>query len=470
MEDFPMPFSRYRERSSLTDRSFYGDAKGKKRLAGTVSGIRRDFENFKQQSQQNVIFTGVPPDSLAIERTWDETHPGPPYKTGGPFANLKVSVPSAQLRGISWHDKSAPWRGAGSWSEFSGLFYPTTAFLDLHFPHDPLISVGAIAPFNMSLFPDATGFGAQAWDRTRPQIAKAGMNVFLAELRDLPQMLKTTARGFHDLWSAVKGHFDAGPLMLPKEAADHFLNHSFGWAPFIGDLMKFYDTYEKSHKHIMQLVKDNGQYIKRRRTLEEHTERVKLSPRLYSPGLNPWGSQLEWLSKLITVDGVSCYGFTDAYDVVSTTVWAEGSFRYYRPEFDASSIGFPTGWSNTKRLLDIYGVRINPSFLWKITPWTWLIDWFFGIGRNIDIITENFQDEVAAKYLYVMHHKRRTIETLCHLSTYEGMRQYKWDFTLETKQRVPASSPYGFSLPWGGLSARQIAILGALGISRTNFG
>jgi hypothetical protein len=465
-----MPLSRYRERAPPNERSFYGDSKGKKPVAGTVTVVRKNFVKSKLQSSINLHLTGTPKDSFALERCWDETHPGPPYKSGGPFAKFKISMPHANGKPISFTTKSAGFLPSDTWQEVSGIVYPTSVHIESQMPYVTFVGTGQTVPFDFALFPDASGFGTQAWDKTRPQIAKAGMSVFLAELRDLPGMLKTSARGFHEIWSATRGHFDAGVQMLPKRAADHFLNHNFGWVPFISDLIKFYNTYEKTHDHIMQLVRDNGQWIRRKRTLKKETVRERVGSRLYSPGFQPYGADMEFCMKQQTVDGINCYGFCDSYSETTEKVWAEGLFRYYRPEFDPNSIGFPSGWSNIKRLLSLYGARINPSIVWKVTPWTWLIDWFSGIGRNIDVLTEQFQDGVAAKYLYVMHHRQREIVTYSNYSTYDGWRQHSWPWLLETKQRVSADSPFGFNLSWSHLSARQWAILGAIGVSRSNFG
>jgi hypothetical protein len=56
------------------------------------------------------------------------------------------------------------------------------------------------------------------------------------------------------------------------------------------------------------------------------------------------------------------------------------------------------------------------------------------------------------------------------LNFYSGPVTLQFQRVLSTKQRELADSPYGFNVPWKDLSLRQWAILGAIGISRSNAG
>jgi hypothetical protein len=143
-----------------------------------------------------------------------------------------------------------------------------------------------------------------------------------------------------------------------------------------------------------------------------------------------------------------------------------GEFTYYRPEFDATRSDYESNWKEAMRLVSIYGARINPSFLWKITPWTWLFDWFAGFGTYLDRIQSYFLDGVVSKYMYIMEHSTKESLHTIDVNWKTGVSTFSWSNVVETKQRELAESPFSYSLPVGGLSPKQLAILTALGLSR----
>jgi hypothetical protein len=108
---------------------------------------------------------------------------------------------------------------------------------------------------------------------------------------------------------------------------------------------------------------------------------------------------------------------------------------------------------------------VNPSNIYKATPWTWAIDWFTHFGHNIDQMQDQL-DNIAFKYLYVTHHKITQYVFTQHLPLKDmGVQHLTWTRVNETKQRREADSPFGFGLSWSQLSANQIAILAALGVT-----
>jgi hypothetical protein len=125
--------------------------------------------------------------------------------------------------------------------------------------------------------------------------------------------------------------------------------------------------------------------------------------------------------------------------------------------------------THLKRLLTIYGFRINPDTLWKVTPWSWFIDWFFALGRNIKIMNAIAEDSVAAKYAYIMSHQVKTTNQISISFFKSGNLAIVVPRHVEYKQRVNAGSPYGFSRGWETLSPKQLGILGALGVTKTSW-
>jgi len=112
-------------------------------------------------------------------------------------------------------------------------------------------------------------------------------------------------------------------------------------------------------------------------------------------------------------------------------------------------------------------MEITPSLAWELLPWSWMVDWFGNVGDLMANISAASYDNLVAKYAYIMRTRRISYNTIQDqpLTIGKSLR-LNGTFFVETKERA-AASPYGFGLDWNGFSTSQLAILAALGISRT---
>jgi hypothetical protein len=419
----------------------------------TPLGVYREYVDGTLVAEVPHNHTGLTP-VPRFQRTWDQKHPGPPYLTGGPFASIRVAYPRDMPKGIGTYFRIDGNRKY----EYTGGFYNPDISRD-PIPLSTLANMGWNAGQDHSLLPDPEAdYGSQVFDRLRPQLSDGGLAVAVAELRDVPQMLSTSAKGFHEIWKSMGGH-QSSPFMQPKKLADHFLNHEFGWVPFLSDVGKFADNFKHGKMKIDQLADSNNTWQKRERTLHKNTTGWNLEhfQENYS-GCQPLGAYL---------NQVFPYTTFEVYSRLVDRVWAEGSFKFYRPELDKSLSSYNDNWPAMQRQMLLHGARINPSVLWRATPWTWLIDWGLGVGKLIDNLEAIGLDGVVSKYLYLMQSTKREIFSQHSLhGSAGGVVNLRWDRGYTVKQRVEASNPFGFGLSFGGLSPMKVAILAALGISR----
>lgn len=450
-------FSRYRERSL--------PGEGRNIVAGvTKLGTFTQRINNAITVVTNQVATGSVVETLQLQRTWDQVNPGPPYRDGGPFKSLTYRVPSAELKGYGTYTSSQfaglGWRS--DW-EYKGRFSCGS-----NWGSDGLNSY---VTSGLASFPSLSAYHSRAWDQLKPKLSAANVAQFAYELRDLPGQLRTSGEVFHHLWKDSKGDL-ARFGMSPKTAADNFLNHQFGWAPFISDIVKMWNVFNNSAALVAQSIRDNNTWIKRSRVLEE-LETVTPILRLYGSDTEPSDGTLPMAQMCapMTVDGINCKGLTDIHVHALDRIWATGSFKYYRPEFDANLVDSQGVAGDIQRLMTIYGVRITPTVLYKITPWTWLGDWFTGFGKFVERLDDFVVDGLVSRYLYCMRQSLRTVTKTCMINfSGSGPLTLIWQRNITTKQREVADSPYGFNVPWAGINPTQMAILGALGFSRTNSG
>ena len=396
-----------------------------------------------------------------IERCWDEIHPGPPFLSGGPFASIKVRLPGFDVQAISSYPTGLPWGATQTLRYEGGLFDPyippSLNELDL----SDYVTLGVSETDNPDMLPDLTALGSLAYARLRPKLSQAGGYVFLREARDIPRMLQTSAKGFHDVWRSIGGNA-SGSLMRPKAVSDHFLNHQFGWVPFLSDLSTFYKTFQNAAALKGRLASYNGRWKRKKRA----DETVKAEETLFHStsiyGCQPAGYPF------------TGYCFQPPYEYkitkeLVTNVWYEGEFKYYRPEFDRTLPDYDSAYKRLMREVTLYGFNINPTNIYRSTPWTWLIDWFTDLDDKVQVLEDMATDQVVSKYMYLMHHLHRRIKFSSDLHTRAGAPIHaEWFRVADIKRRAGTLSPFEFNLSWDSMSIRQLGILAALGISRTN--
>jgi len=405
-----------------------------------------------------------------MESCRDEIHAGPPYQSGGPFTHIKVVQPPFEVKGFGSYDTGGvPWfqTGIGNYPvKYVGGF-SNPQFLGVPYPNSIFENSETLLATNY-LLPSLANWSSQAYKKTKPVLERGDVLVSIAESRDIPRMLRSTSETFASSWRSIqRAHRAFGshtnrisPQMLPKAAAEDFLNLEFGWKPFVKDISKLIDTFQHAGRHFDRIKRENGQWVRRRRTLLEGEPTYTRVDGNYGQRCSPITG---WLA--------NGYMFRDLPRweigrIDSTHVTTVGSFKYYRPEFD-----YTLGDTHSSKLagigrhLTLYGARVSPSNVYQAMPWSWLIDWFSNAGEVIDGYSDYIVDGMVAKYLYLMHHTVTTERLTQVLPFKTGDVTLTWDRVIEVKRREEANSPYGFSLSGTALSLRQMAILAAIGLS-----
>lgn len=413
----------------------------------------------------------------------DENHGRPPYRQGGPLFLYKLLQPKYKVGDVHVFSRRKtasfgsvviiPGDGSDWRLHYTGGF---TLGLSSYSAYQSLGGAENITA-NMETSPvvnpdGLSSLGNVAYNKLRPKVEVASLGQTLAELGDLPKTLRTTGKGFHELWQAVGGSNPAWRghairqnakdkwRQAPKGAADQFLNAAFGWSPFVNDVVQTCDTVLFAADHIASRIRNNDRWLKRRFVEEE----VNTETLVYSS----YGNTSNMCDPVLGPDYVTPgSGSIEIRRQSMTQVWYEGSFKYYRPEFDAGlKSGYPA-LQKIRQMITLLGLNISPTLLYRVTPYTWLADWLVGVGGNIQLLEDLGTGQVASRYMYLMRHAYDRFEYKVKFSTYDGQTiTLVWYKQAEVKRRVGAQSPFGFSMPVNGLSTFQHTILAALGISK----
>jgi len=316
-----------------------------------------------------------------------------------------------------------------------------------------LIDSTTIMPSMKSYAPSGSQItidGTKLWSMAVPTAAEGNLAAFLGELREgLP-------------------HLPGSSISKPstRKAGDEYLNWKFGVQPLKSDLQKLARGIVDFSKRVKQYQRDSGKIIRRRRSLSDTRFEVDITTAAgYDAMLMPISDY--GFGDEITRWFYSNLGSIKVIDIVDTSVWFSGSYSYYLSEAH-SFLGKLDRYVQLAN--HALGVEFDLDTAWELTPWSWLADWFSDAGSFVKNIVALSNDNVVARYAYVMHHQKVT-----RVYTTTGM-VLKPDAsgpttatvfkTYESKART-AATPYGFGFNMGALSNTQKAILGALGLTRS---
>jgi hypothetical protein len=287
--------------------------------------------------------------------------------------------------------------------------------------------------------------GATAISRCKPTNSVADASVFLGEL--LKDGLPAIAG--HRTWKAR--------TRRAQEAAGEYLNVQFGWQPLVNDVRKFSYAVNHAHKVLSQYERDNGRPV--RRTYRFPTQRSV--------------TEIIWAgnARVLLQPGYSSFYAGAPAGVVLRrretlrNQWFSGCFTYHMPTGGNARSAMGRYALEAKKLL---GISLTPDTLWNLAPWSWTVDWFSNTGDVVSNLSDWATDGLVMRYGYLMEHT--IVKDTYHMYG-TGSKSVPscppLVLVTETKLRKRAN-PFGFGLTWNGLSAVQLAILGALGISRSS--
>lgn len=423
-----------------------------------VGASYRRWPNGSLTEQNFYSRTGLEWGNSQVERCQDFTNPGPPYRSGSMFSHIKASHSANSPSGVC--KITVPWIGP-SWYEYVGGWTPQY-FGATPFALNDVLHAGDSGAFSGS-YGSPAPYSAKAYASAKPKFGEVELLRSIAELKDLPDSLRQSVKSSRDIYKTLGGDMKT-PFMSPKAVSQDFLNHVFGWAPTVSDVMKTVSAYQNSQKTLDRLERNNGVYGKvHRRVVNNYS--YTLTRTDYSPLVFPaLGGQF---FKARNFEGRSCTGYTRSYSVLSDEAWFEGSFMYYLEYFDRSR---PISDGMIGRLLRLhraYGFRLSPVTVYQLTPWSWLADYFSNLGAVVSNLDSIGLDAVVNKYAFMMRHlvERRVNDTTIFTADNQTITG-SWEQVIDSKQRERAN-PFGFGISMEDLTSMQLAILATLGISRT---
>lgn len=299
-------------------------------------------------------------------------------------------------------------------------------------------------------------------------------NVF--ELKDLPRSvisLRETLRDLSQSISTLPSSVQRAIYLAqsPKHIPGEYLSFWFGWVTTFKAVKDLIEAPSKIAKEVNFLISRRGIPTTLRRT-QKYKDGVLTSPGwTYQPSTF---SGTLWTETALTPETVSTFE-TEIRLVINCI-------------FDFPGVGVPQIRSS---LLDRkWGVAPTASDVYQVIPWTWLFDWFTGLGNYVDAIDIVNTDKNTINWgivsavsrgkhrtthrtyydnlqSYAFRHNGGTINTTTQLTRVNTTTESIVDWTVHIRKGVPDGFGLRQTLKPSTMSTYQGSIISALLAQRT---
>lgn len=277
--------------------------------------------------------------------------------------------------------------------------------------------------------PTATAGHYDRWLKVKPtMVSRANMSVFLYELRDIKRMFDVLPRKHFKLssWRDVLTYVNG-----------QHLNYNFGWKPFLSDIKNVVKGLSSFETRLNRFCSDAGTDLSRR-----------------------------YIDQAISLDSTSEFQLTwhaNWYCKHVRTGEARNAstfqFTYAAPTLEA-------GVMRWRAYLDTLGLNPTIANVWRVLPWSFVVDWFFNVSKVLDQYSEDW----IQPYIYFIQgcSSTKSEAVVKTYLQYRGTYTSAWLPTFNVShslydRRVGTPS---FELETDPLNADKIRLLASLALSK----
>jgi len=316
---------------------------------------------------------------------------------------------------------------------------------------------------------DIDGLESRALRSMLPLIkAELSLVNSILELEDLKTAPKRILKSMDTIngYLRLRGWYRRGFCLkaLLRQAAGNYLEHMFNISPLISDICGIYTALTRTERRINDLISRAG------RPQSKHfaynwAEFPQTSPEVVGQNISI-GYNRSW-STLINLQN---------YALWRRTVMVQPTSFHAQIQYNYNYTDYQREHALLLATLDALGVNLNPQIAWNAIPWSFIVDWMYGIGQYIGsqkVALMKPQINIL-RYLWSVR-RSRTIQVERKLRSamgygYGGFGESDTWVTLpvvrETAYRRFVGLPSASSIESSGLSPMEFSLGAALVLSR----
>jgi hypothetical protein len=275
----------------------------------------------------------------------------------------------------------------------------------------------------------------------------------LYELKDIPS-LPRTLRGIALFGNIPKKRESLRSLL--RLGADSYLQAQFNILPLLSDIASIFKTMSAYERRLNDLLRRAGKRQSRHfvYSFVEFPARPDSSDARFLTPPNAAGPEL---GNAVYIDRYCGETLSQFHAQI------EYNFNYTQYQVEhARLLG----------VLDSLGVNLNPAIIWNALPWSFVVDWVFGVSRWLSSHKlSNMEPQInILRYLWSIKRTRQVKLTRHHI------RVGSWPCplqntghlasTLETSYRRSVGLPTSSSIESSGLNLKEFSLAAALVLSR----
>lgn len=306
--------------------------------------------------------------------------------------------------------------------DFSGgvLNKPYTGFFSSHFVDYVCDILDNSSEFDHLSIPEDNSdsyFATIGAARTNPSRPNVDVPVNIFELRELPELIRSTGNN------------------IIRSAARNNLRYQFGIRPLVGDLVKLLTFHDMVNHRVKELRRLQSRGLRRTTAVDSFSSVGSLERTIQSDGLVIQGT----------------FSGQTSLDIRVHSRW-----------FPIEGWPYPSSDAAERALASraVLGLTVDSSTLWNAIPWSWLIDWCSNAGQYFSA-TRNIVGAGLGD-ISVMRHTKT-------VWTWGGASADDWSCTPIDALRTNKTRATSFVAPsaqFPFLSGNQLGILGSLAVSR----
>lgn len=276
----------------------------------------------------------------------------------------------------------------------------------------------------------------------------------LYELKDFTSLPRTIAKiGEIGLHNRGRSHT---LMQLLRGTADSYLQASFNILPFLSDLKGIQNSLKRTKSRIDGLLTRAGKPQRRHwATTWNEDDKDDLSDAYYAnTSFHPYQQMC-------------------SYHLRRSLRRSQASF-HVEIEYNYNYTQYQVANAQLLGMLDSLGINLNPAIIWNAIPWSFLVDWVFGVSRWLDQFkVQNMEPKINIRnYCWSIRRKRELLLWKTYLPfdsrfpSYPSGRSVPLPTVTEVSYRRHVTTPGVSSIISSGLSLREFSLGAALVLPR----